>query len=71
MDSGPPPSPARVDDVDLAWLLVLENLIFAGEAEVRWLDHVEARLHREATRPRTRPRGIPEDHEAELKGAPQ
>ncbi|MFV0463528.1 MAG: PadR family transcriptional regulator [Nostocoides sp.] len=29
---------------DLAWLLVLENLIFAAEAEVRWLDHVESRL---------------------------
>ncbi|HET8768364.1 MAG TPA: PadR family transcriptional regulator [Pedococcus sp.] len=41
-------------DADLAWLLVLENLIYAGEAEVRWLDHVEARLAREATRPRTR-----------------
>jgi len=48
-------------DVDLAWLLVLENLIFAGEAEVRWLDHVEARLHREATRPHRRARGIPDD----------
>ena len=58
-------------DVDLAWLLVLENLIFAGEAEVRWLDHVEARLHREATRPRSRPRGIPEDQETDLKGAPR
>ena len=45
--------------VDLAWLLVLENLIYAGEAEVRWLDHVEARLVREATRPRTPARGIP------------
>jgi DNA-binding PadR family transcriptional regulator len=41
--------------VDLAWLLVLENLIYAGEAEVRWLDHVEARLVREANRPRQRP----------------
>ena len=38
--------------VDLAWLLVLENLIYASEAEVRWLDHVEARLVREAQRPR-------------------
>ena len=37
--------------VDLAWLLVLENLIYAGEAEVRWLDHVEARLVRESGRP--------------------
>ncbi|NNM47987.1 PadR family transcriptional regulator [Knoellia koreensis] len=36
--------------IDLAWLLVLENLIFAGEAEVRWLDHVESTLVREAVR---------------------
>jgi DNA-binding PadR family transcriptional regulator len=33
---------------DLAWSLVLDNLIFAAEAEVRWLDHVEARLARAA-----------------------
>lgn len=31
---------------DLAWGLVVENLIFAAEAEIRWLDHVEARLAR-------------------------
>ena len=39
----------------LAWLLVLENLVFAAEAEVRWLDHVESVLARHAagaTRPR-------------------
>jgi DNA-binding PadR family transcriptional regulator len=30
----------------LAWLLVLENLVFAAEAEVRWLDHVETMLAR-------------------------
>ena len=29
---------------DLARLLVLDNLIFAVEAEVRWLDHTEQRL---------------------------
>ena len=46
-------------DTDLAWLLVLENLVFAAEAEVRWLDHVEARLAREAGRPRRRAHGIP------------
>ena len=34
------------DGLDLAWLLVLDNLIFATEAEVRWLDHVEARVGR-------------------------
>jgi hypothetical protein len=44
---------------DTAWLLVLENLVFAAEAEVRWLDHVETRLAREAGRPRRRAHGIP------------
>lgn len=34
---------------DLAWLLVLDSLVFAAEAEVRWLDHCEARISR-ATR---------------------
>lgn len=29
---------------DLAWLLVIDSLIFAAEAEVRWLDHSETRL---------------------------
>ena len=48
-------------DTDLAWLLVLENLVFAAEAEVRWLDHVETRLAREASRPRRRASGIPTD----------
>ena len=33
-------------DADLAWSLVLEHLIFSAEAEVRWLDHVEAALRR-------------------------
>lgn len=36
-----------------AWSLVLDNLIFASEAEVRWLDHVEADLARVARRPRS------------------
>ena len=31
---------------DLAWLLVVDSLIFAAEAEVRWLDHSAARLAR-------------------------
>ncbi len=34
---------------ELAWLLVLDNLVYAAEAEIRWLDHVETRLAREAT----------------------
>ena len=37
---------------DLAWQLVVDSLIFAAEAEVRWLDHCETKLARAA---RTRP----------------
>jgi len=33
-------------DGDLSWLLVIDSLVFAAEAEVRWLDHCEARLAR-------------------------
>jgi DNA-binding PadR family transcriptional regulator len=33
---------------DLAWLLVLDALVFQAEAEVRWLDHCETRLARAA-----------------------
>jgi len=33
-------------DAELPWLLVLDSLVFAAEAEVRWLDHCEARLAR-------------------------
>lgn len=36
--------PGNRDEV--AWLLVLEQLIFQAEAEARWLDHCEARLVR-------------------------
>jgi DNA-binding PadR family transcriptional regulator len=38
---------AREGD-DLAWGLVLDSLVFTAEAEVRWLDHCEARLRRAA-----------------------
>ncbi|WP_351230328.1 helix-turn-helix transcriptional regulator [Streptomyces sp. NPDC002133] len=34
------------DRDEIAWLLVLEQLIFQTEAEARWLDHCEARLIR-------------------------
>ena len=44
-------SGSSLERTELAWVLVLENLIFAAEGEVRWLDHVEARLAREATLP--------------------
>ena len=45
-------SAATVTQTDLAWLLVLDNLIFSAEAEVRWLDHVESTLARYSTLPR-------------------
>ena len=35
---------------DLAHGLVLESLAFTAEAEIRWLDHCEARLRREVAR---------------------
>ncbi|GAB2705990.1 PadR family transcriptional regulator [Kitasatospora kifunensis] len=38
------PSAGAADGAELAWLLVLEQLIFQAEAEVRWLDHCETRL---------------------------
>jgi len=36
------------DAKELAWMLVLDSLIFTAEGEVRWLDHSEARLSRAA-----------------------
>jgi DNA-binding PadR family transcriptional regulator len=33
-------------DGDISWLLVLESMIFAAEAEIRWLDHCEEVLSR-------------------------
>jgi len=41
---------------DVAWLLVLESMIFQAEAEIRWLDHCETRLAVSAPAPgSTRP----------------
>ncbi len=40
-DAGRAPDPA-----ELAWSLVLDSLVFSAEAEIRWLDHCEARLRR-------------------------
>ena len=37
-----------VEPSDMAWSLVLDSLVFAAEAEIRWLDHCEARLRRAA-----------------------
>ena len=39
---------ATPDGPGLAWALVLDSLIFAAEAEARWLDHVEASVTRAA-----------------------
>jgi DNA-binding PadR family transcriptional regulator len=46
-------APAHRDEV--AQLLVLEHLIFRTEAEIRWLDHCEARLLRLAEATVTEP----------------
>ncbi|MFE4515740.1 PadR family transcriptional regulator [Kitasatospora sp. NPDC056783] len=43
-DPGVTPSESN----DLAWLLVLDQLIFQTEAEIRWLDHCETRLAQQA-----------------------
>ncbi|MFJ2620996.1 PadR family transcriptional regulator [Glutamicibacter sp. NPDC087344] len=34
-------NPDERDSQDVAWILVLDSLIFTTEAEVRWLDHCE------------------------------
>ncbi|NYI08294.1 PadR family transcriptional regulator [Allostreptomyces psammosilenae] len=38
--------PRATDRDDVAWTLVLEQLIYQTEAEVRWLDHCETQLGR-------------------------
>ena len=52
---GPLAEPRPTGDNGLAWLLVLANRIFAAEAEVRWLDHVETMLARRPARPASGP----------------
>jgi hypothetical protein len=37
---------ARASGDDLAWSLVLDSRVFRAEAEIRWLDHCEARVAR-------------------------
>ena len=60
-----------VTATDLAWRLVLDSLIFAAEAEIRWLDHVEQRLARARAsasapvdRPTDPPAGSPTEPQA-------
>ncbi|WP_092199895.1 PadR family transcriptional regulator [Blastococcus tunisiensis] len=40
----------RAAEDDLAWSLVLDSMVFRAEAEIRWLDHCEARVARAAAR---------------------
>ncbi|MEV7597848.1 PadR family transcriptional regulator [Kitasatospora sp. NPDC089797] len=42
------PGTAPSESNELAWLLVLDQLIFQTEAEIRWLDHCETRLAQQA-----------------------
>lgn len=56
---GPLADPRASGDNGLAWLLVLENLVFAAEAEVRWLDHVETMLARRPAQPASGPTAGP------------
>jgi DNA-binding PadR family transcriptional regulator len=39
------------EEADTDWLLVLDSMVFHAEAEIRWLDHSEARLARLRSRP--------------------
>ncbi|MCB2176823.1 MAG: helix-turn-helix transcriptional regulator [Actinomycetales bacterium] len=55
--TAPPPASAHGGSDELAWSLVLDHLVFATEAEVRWLDHVETRVARAAAE--QRPDGTP------------
>lgn len=37
---------SSTEETDVAWLLVVDSLIFQAEAEIRWLDHCESWLAR-------------------------
>lgn len=55
-------------DADLAWLLLIDSLVFAVESEIRWLDHVEATVLRggagaQSPRDRGKARTAPEAEE--------
>lgn len=39
-------------DDDLAWSLISQSMVFAVEAEIRWLDHCEAEVARASRAPR-------------------
>lgn len=52
---------------DLAWLMVLEHQLFAAEAELRWLDQVEASVARYGRPVRSRGAGQPAEAIAEAR----
>lgn len=54
---------------DLAWQLVVDALIFQAEAEIRWLDHSEARLSRAVAAGFATP--VPIDDTPVRRGRPQ
>ncbi|MFD5316456.1 PadR family transcriptional regulator [Streptomyces sp. NPDC127098] len=55
---------------EMAWLLVLDQLIFFAEAENRWLDHCESRLVRFARDRRDRPASAPSAPPADVADEP-
>jgi DNA-binding PadR family transcriptional regulator len=50
-------------DGEISWQLVVESMIFAAEAEIRWLDHCEALLLRHRDRPTATPQTYVVDEE--------
>jgi DNA-binding PadR family transcriptional regulator len=58
------PGTVPTESNELAWLLVLDQLIFQTEAEIRWLDHCETRLAQQAELHRARATETTRDAEA-------
>ncbi|MFT4218771.1 MAG: PadR family transcriptional regulator [Micropruina sp.] len=52
---------------DLAWLMVIEHQLFAAEAEIRWLDQVEASVARFGTTTPTTPVDATQDETVEAR----
>ncbi len=64
--AGTVPAAARPEPAELAWTLVLDSLVFTAEAEVRWLDHCEARLRRAGASPPPHRTAHPTGSDADL-----
>ncbi|WP_022906258.1 MULTISPECIES: PadR family transcriptional regulator [unclassified Curtobacterium] len=54
---------------DLAWSLVLESMLFQAEADVRWLDHVEASVARFRPSPAPGSTDVAEPSDAAVRSA--